>query len=77
MIEYAPGAAFSLHHTDTVDFDVVLSGSVELILDDGGHLLEVGDNAVITGVDHGWRAGREGCRLNVLTIGVAPSSSAG
>lgn len=38
-IEYAPGATFSMHHTDTVDFDVVLSGSVELILDDGAHLL--------------------------------------
>ena len=78
MIEYAPGTEFSLHHTDTVDFDVVLAGSVELVLDDGGHVLEVGDSVVITGVDHGWRAGPEGCRLNVLTIGAsAPSSSAG
>jgi hypothetical protein len=34
-IEYAPGAEFSMHHTDTFDFDVVLSGSVELIFDDG------------------------------------------
>lgn len=72
LIEYAPGAGFSMHHTDTVDLDVVLSGSVELILDDGGHLLTVGDSAVVTGVDHAWRAGPEGCRLNVMTIGVAP-----
>lgn len=42
----APGAEFSMHHTDTVDFDVVLSGSVELILDDGAHALTVGDSAV-------------------------------
>jgi hypothetical protein len=34
MIEYAPGAEFAMHHTDTVDFDVVLAGSVDLILDD-------------------------------------------
>jgi quercetin dioxygenase-like cupin family protein len=72
LIEYAPGAGFSMHHTDTVDLDVVLSGSVELILDDGGHLITVGDSAVVTGVDHAWRAGPEGCRLNVMTIGVAP-----
>ena len=72
LIEYAPGAGFSMHHTDTVDFDVVLSGSVELILDDGAHLLTVGDSAVVTGVDHAWRAGPEGCRLNVMTIGVSP-----
>jgi quercetin dioxygenase-like cupin family protein len=72
LIEYAPGAGFSMHHTDTVDLDVVLSGSVDLILDDGGHLLTVGDSAVVTGVDHAWRAGPDGCRLNVMTIGVAP-----
>jgi quercetin dioxygenase-like cupin family protein len=75
VIEYAPGAAFSMHHTDTVDFDVVLSGSVELILDDGGHPLEVGDSVVVTGVDHAWRAGPQGCRLNIMTIGVSPPSS--
>jgi len=72
VIEYAPGAEFSMHHTDTVDFDVVLSGSVELILDDGGHLLTVGDSVVVKGVDHAWRAGPQGCRLNVMTIGVSP-----
>ena len=72
LIEYAPSAGFSMHHTDTVDFDVVLSGSVELLLDDGAHLLTVGDSAVVTGVDHAWRAGPEGCRLNIMTIGISP-----
>jgi quercetin dioxygenase-like cupin family protein len=72
VIEYAPSAGFSMHHTDTVDFDVVLSGSVELIVDDGAHLLTVGDSAVVTGVDHAWHAGPEGCRLNIMTIGVSP-----
>jgi quercetin dioxygenase-like cupin family protein len=72
MIEHAPGAEFSMHHTDTVDFDVVLSGSVDLILDDGAHPLAVGDSAVVTGVDHAWRAGPQGCRLAVMTIGAEP-----
>ncbi|WP_301149132.1 cupin domain-containing protein [Mycobacterium simiae] len=76
MIEYAPGAEFSMHHTDTVDFDVVLSGSVDLVLDDGDHLLEPGDSAVITGVDHAWRAGPRGCRLEVLTIAALASRPA-
>ncbi|ORW53845.1 hypothetical protein AWB90_01750 [Mycobacterium paraense] len=71
-IEYAPGAEFAMHHTDTVDFDVVLSGSVDLILDDGAHRLAVGDGVVITGVDHAWLAGPQGCRLSVLTIGASP-----
>jgi quercetin dioxygenase-like cupin family protein len=72
VIEYPPGAGFSLHHTDTVDLDVVLSGSVDLILDDGAHPLAPGDSAVVTGVDHAWRAGPEGCRISVLTIGASP-----
>ena len=75
VIEYAPGAEFSMHHTDTVDFDVVLSGSVELILDDGEHPLEVGVSAVVTGVDHAWRAGPEGCRLSIMTIGASPPNA--
>ena len=72
VIEYAPGAGFSMHHTDTVDFDVVLSGSVDLILDDGAHPLAPGDNVVVTGVDHAWRAGPDGCRLSIVTIGASP-----
>ena len=71
MIEYAPGTEFAMHHTDTVDFDVVLSGSVELILDDGAYPLAAGDSLVVTGVDHGWRAGPQGCRLSVVTIGAS------
>ncbi|HWS91793.1 MAG TPA: cupin domain-containing protein, partial [Mycobacterium sp.] len=72
VIDYAPGTGFSMHHTDTVDLDVVLSGSVDLILDDGEHPLAAGDTLVVTGVDHAWRAGPDGCRLSVLTIGASP-----
>jgi quercetin dioxygenase-like cupin family protein len=73
MIDYAAGLTLSMHHTDTVDLDTVLSGSVELILDDGAHPLAPGDTAVVTGVDHGWRAGPDGCRLAVVAIGALPA----
>jgi quercetin dioxygenase-like cupin family protein len=69
IVEFDPNAARSMHHTDTLDFDVVLEGSVELGLDDGQHLLEPGDCAVITGVDHSWTAGPDGCRMSVTLIG--------
>ena len=73
MIEYGPGVTFSMHHTDTVDLDIVLSGSVDLLLDDGEHPLTAGDTVVVTGVDHAWRTGPDGCRLSVVAIGaVAP-----
>lgn len=71
IIDYGPGVAFSMHHTDTVDLDLVLSGSVDLILDDGPHPLQAGDTAVVTGVDHAWRTGPEGCRLSVMSVGVS------
>ncbi|WP_244892740.1 cupin domain-containing protein [Mycobacterium asiaticum] len=76
MIDYGPGVEFSMHHTDTVDFDLVLAGSVELILDDGAHPLAAGDTAVVTGVDHAWRTGPAGCRLSVVSVGVAHSATA-
>jgi len=73
LIDYAPGLTLPMHHTDTVDLDTVLSGSVELILDDGAHPLAPGDTAVVAGVDHGWRAGPDGCRLGLVAIGALPA----
>src|SRR5207237_643590 len=39
-----------MHHTDTVDFDIVLAGSIDLVLDDGTHHLEPGDCVLVNGV---------------------------
>lgn len=69
---FEPGAEIGMHYTDTMDFDTVLSGSVELILDDGPHVLTVGDCVVVTGVDHGWRAGSDGCVLTAVNLGRGP-----
>jgi hypothetical protein len=73
VLDYAPGMEFSMHHTDTVDFDIVLSGSIDLILDDGVHPLVAGDHVVVTGVDHAWRAGSDGCRMSIISLGVSPA----
>lgn len=76
IIDWAPNHSWAMHHTDTVDFDTVLSGSVELILATGAHKLEPGDCAVITGVDHAWKAGPDGCRVSIITLGTpAPSAT--
>lgn len=72
VVEYEPSAEFAMHHTDTVDFDIVLGGSVDLILDDGIHPLTTGDCVAVTGVDHGWRAGPDGCILSVVLLGTPP-----
>ena len=72
VLEYEPGRRYPTHHTDTVDFDVVLTGSIDLVLDDGAHHLEPGDGVVVHGVDHGWEAGPAGCRLSVVSVGTPP-----
>lgn len=66
---FAPGAEVRKHHTDTVDFDVVVEGRMDLVLDDGAHALDAGDCVVVTGVDHAWRAGPEGCTVAALAVG--------
>ena len=72
VVDYGPHAETPVHHTDTLDLETIISGSVDLILDDGAHHLEVGDMVVMTGVDHAWRAGPDGCRINAVLIGTPP-----
>src|SRR3954454_1008352 len=74
VVDYEPGGVQESHHTDTVDFDLVLTGSIDLTLDDGVHHLDAGDGAVINGVDHAWQAGPDGCRLSVVFLGTPPRS---
>jgi quercetin dioxygenase-like cupin family protein len=61
-----------MHHTDTIDYDIVLAGSVELTLGDGVHPLEAGDCVVIAGIDHAWRAGPQGASMSVTLLGSTP-----
>jgi hypothetical protein len=61
-----------MHHTDSIDFIAILTGSVELLLDDGVHLLEAGDCVVQTGIDHGWQPGPDGYTFLATIIGTPP-----
>ena len=77
VIDFAPPSTYDkpnqsaeLHHTNTNSFLSVQEGSIEFTLQDGVHLLQAGDCVVITGVDHAYVAGPEGCRLLVSQIGV-------
>ena len=69
VVLWAPDQTFDLHHTDTVDLDTVLTGSMILTLEDGEHHLGVGDAVVMNGVAHSWRSGPEGCSLSVAAYG--------
>jgi mannose-6-phosphate isomerase-like protein (cupin superfamily) len=66
-----------MHTTDTVDFDVIVSGEIHLELDDGAEvLLKAGDCVVQNGTRHAWRnRSKENCVIAVALIGATRKGS--
>ena len=64
-----------MHTTDTVDFDVVLSGEVWLELDDGAQVqLKPGDCVIQNGTRHAWHNKTDQpCTLAVAIVGARRS----
>ena len=60
-----------MHTTDTVDFDVIVSGEVYLELDDGAELLlKAGDCVIQNGTRHSWHnRSSEKCVIAVAIVG--------
>ena len=54
VIEYAPGVTPRNHRTNSVDYAVVLSGEIEMELDDETVHLQAGDVMVQRGTTHNW-----------------------
>jgi quercetin dioxygenase-like cupin family protein len=54
LAEYAEPGRPGVHRTATIDFDIVLEGTVGLELDDGEVVLHPGDVAVLNGTRHRW-----------------------
>ena len=54
MLEFAPGLAARNHRTDSIDYIVVLSGEIEMELDDTVVQLKAGDVMVQRGTIHNW-----------------------
>jgi quercetin dioxygenase-like cupin family protein len=64
------------HQTDTVDFDVVLSGEVWLELDGGAEVrLGPGDCVIQNGTRHAWHnRANEPCVMAVAMVGATRKS---
>jgi quercetin dioxygenase-like cupin family protein len=62
-----------MHTTDTVDFDVVISGEIYLEQDDGSEvLLKAGDCVVQNGTRHAWRnRSAANCVVAVTLLGAS------
>ena len=71
MAEVLEPEHLGMHTTDTVDYDVVLSGEVYLELDDGVEVcLKAGDCVIQNGTRHAWHnRSLEKCVIAVALIG--------
>lgn len=71
VVDMLPGGLSPMHRTDSIDYGIVLSGHVELELDDGVKtLLGPGDIVVQRGTMHLWRnpSDSEVCRIVFVLI---------
>jgi quercetin dioxygenase-like cupin family protein len=66
---------YGMHATDTVDYIVILSGEVTLLVDEGEVTLTAGDTVVQRGANHGWiNRGKEIAIVAAVAIKAAPIS---
>ena len=62
IVRWQPGFAIAPHRSATIDFCFIISGHVELLLDEGSVTVGPGDTVIQRGTTHGWRvAGDEPC----------------
>ncbi|KIW68692.1 hypothetical protein PV04_04616 [Phialophora macrospora] len=62
------------HRTQSVDFGIVLSGTITMVLDDGSEtVFQAGDVCVQRGTDHAWRNdSTENCRMFFVLVPSVP-----
>ena len=69
MIEFAPGVAARNHRTDSIDYITVISGEIDMELDDSSVHLQAGDVMVQRGTIHNWvNRGTAPCVLAVILV---------
>lgn len=75
IVQYAPGVTPRHHRTNSIDYAVVLSGSIEVELDTETVQLAAGDLLVQRGTIHNWvNSGTEPCVIAFVLIGAHPAT---
>jgi quercetin dioxygenase-like cupin family protein len=79
IVHYGPGVTPRNHRTDSIDYAVVISGEIDMELDDGVVVhLKQGDVLVQRGTIHNWvNRGKEACVIAFVLISAKPVSAAG
>ena len=69
MVEFAPGVAPRVHRTDSIDYAAVMSGEIDMELDDSVVHLKAGDVLVQRGTIHNWvNRGTQPCVIAFVLI---------
>ncbi len=78
VIEYMPGVAPRVHRTDSIDYAVVISGEIDMQLDDSEVHLRAGDVIVQRGTIHNWvNRGDKPCVIAFVLIDAKPVTAGG
>jgi quercetin dioxygenase-like cupin family protein len=74
VVRYEAGMVGAMHRTTTLDYGIVLSGAVSMVLDDGVEVeLRAGDVIVQRGTIHNWiNRGGEACTIAFVLVDAAP-----
>ena len=74
VVRYEPGLTPRMHRTNSVDYAVVLSGRIDMELDDHQTVsLEAGDLVVQRGTVHAWvNHGPEPCEIAFVLVAAKP-----
>jgi quercetin dioxygenase-like cupin family protein len=74
ILDFQPGVQRRVHRTDSIDYIVVMSGEIDMELDEGESVhLKAGDVMVQRGTVHNWiNRGTEPCVMAVILIHAKP-----
>jgi quercetin dioxygenase-like cupin family protein len=73
VVEFGPGVAPRNHRTDSIDYAVVLSGEIDMELDNSVVHLKAGDVLVQRGTIHNWvNRGTQACVIAFTLIDAKP-----
>jgi quercetin dioxygenase-like cupin family protein len=73
VVEFAPGVAPRVHRTDSIDYAVVISGEIDMELDNSVVHLKAGDVLVQRGTIHNWvNRGNAPCVIAFVLIDAKP-----
>ena len=78
VVEFGPGVAPRNHRTDSIDYAVVISGELDMQLDDSVVHLKAGDVLVQRGTIHNWvNRGSQPCVIAFVLIDAKPVEAGG